>query len=376
MIYKAKIGIDARFVTQRPLRGIGNYSLCLINRLIALEPNIQFVLYIQKPDYNNNLPNGSNVKIKRLRLPTYLLWENVALPICAYLDRIDILHCLGNTAPFFTPPRMKVVLTLHDVMFLLGKSEFQPPRTIKQKLGRIYRSIFSVRAARKSNSIITISKYSRSDILRMIPSLTSDSIEVIYIALPDKSPTVSSIESYGEYYLALGAADPRKNTSGVIDSFLLMLEDRSFKANLVVCGYVPFANDPIRIRLVQANALGRVYFLPYVADDELSELYRKAISFLYVSFYEGFGLPLLESFSFGCPVIASATTCIPEIAGSAVLYVDPHEPSSIAAAMKKLYSSRSMRAELISRGYTRLSKFSWNNTAINTLNVYRKLINE
>jgi hypothetical protein len=127
---KFRVGIDARFITHQPRRGIGNYSLNLVNELVRLDSTIDFVLYIAEPDDERILSNLPNVQIRQLWPSSYPLWENIALPIAAKQDKLNLLHCLGNTAPFFLPSSVQLILSVMDVMFL-QTGEFVPRPTTR-----------------------------------------------------------------------------------------------------------------------------------------------------------------------------------------------------------------------------------------------------
>lgn len=374
-----RIGIDARFVTRRPLRGIGNYSLHLVREIVALAPHHTFILYISAEDEDGLLPKAANVTVRRLRVPAYPLWEQWALPHAAAADKVDILHCLGNTAPLRLHASIKMVLSLHDVMFLQSGTHVPPPTNSYQALGRLYRRAVAPSCARRADAVITVSEYSRKDILTLIGGMDPDRVHVTHQSCDpafkrgmDGAREVESTSRPRPYMFALGADDPRKNTLRLVRAYLSLLARGGLEEDLLISGYANWKNSEAHRLVVDAGATQRVSFLSYVPLDELVELYRNARLFVYPSMYEGFGIPLLEAFAAGCPVIASNVTSIPEVACDAALYVDPTSQYEIEHALLRLLQDDDLRNSLIAKGRVRAEQFAWCETAKKTLAIYEE----
>jgi glycosyltransferase involved in cell wall biosynthesis len=377
-----RVGIDARFITRQPRRGIGNYSLNLVAELVKLKPDTEFFLYISAADAEGLLPSAANVTVRRLQMPAYPFWEQVALPYAAVRDRLDILHCLGNTAPVVIPGSVRLVLSLMDVMFLQTGDFVPKPTNQYQALGRIYRRTFAPRCARAADQIITISEFSRRDILHFIPGLDPLRVHVTHLSCDavfgassnhptqDRLPDASS----QPYIFALGANDPRKNTLRLVNAYLALLRKNRLEHNLVISGYSGWERSESYQVVRDAGATDRVRFLSYIGIDELAALYRNAAFFVYPSLYEGFGIPLLEAFSSGCPVLASNLTSIPEVGGDAAIYFNPLSEEEISQAMYKLIHDRELDQSLVQRGYARALEFSWAETARQTVSVYDRCL--
>lgn len=381
-----KIGIDARFITRQPRRGIGNYSLNLVNELVRLDPAAEFVLYIAESDIEKILPTLPNVKIRQLRPSLYPLWENVALPLAVMRDRIDVLHCLGNTAPFFLPSSVRLILSIMDVMFLQSGKFVPAPTTRYQKWGRLYRAFSVPFVARSAKQIITITEFSRQDILHLIAGVDANQIRVthlscdpIFLNAPNnaKNP-VSCIGKviHSPYIFCLGAEDLRKNTLRLVHAYLSLLKQNAISENLVISGYANWERSESYRVVKEAGAENRVSFLGFVTINELALLYRKAVVFAYPSLYEGFGIPILEAFSSGCPVIASNVTSVPEVGGDAVLYFNPLNEDEMANTLLRVLNDSALRGTLKKLGYARAKQFSWTETARKTLAVYRACMDE
>lgn len=380
-----KIGIDAHFVTRLPRRGIGTYSLNLIREMVAARPDIEYYLYIRHPDLEAILPRAPNVRVRQLAAPLDPLWEQVALPCAARRDRVDILHSLGNTGPLFVPSHIRHVLSLMDVMFLQS-GEFVPkPVTVYQRIGRWYRALVSPRCSRNAAAVITISEFSKRDINQFIPGLDTGRLTVTHLACDpsftdvglaatarSQSPQSSGMET--PFILCLGADDPRKNTLRMVLAYLKLVRENCVAETLVIAGYKNWESSLAYKEVLQAGATDKVKFLPFVPMPELVSLYRRATLFAYPSLYEGFGIPILEAFNTGCPVVASGTTSIPEVGGDAALYIDPESVEELAAAMLRLISDPALRELMSGLGRARASQFGWDRVANQTIDVYRRCL--
>jgi glycosyltransferase involved in cell wall biosynthesis len=377
-----RIGIDARFAVH-DRRGIGQYVLSLVTNLALLDEVNQYILYIDGADAERVLPNKSNMLVKILQPSNYFLWEQVVLPIRVLRDNIDVLHCTGNTAPVFLCNKTKLVITVHDIMYLKKYSEVPKSPVLHQRLGRWYRKMIVPRAMRNAAKVITVSNYSLSDIKKSIPALKEHMIAVTYNATqeifgrPDVIDVDGTRKKYNickEYILTVGGTDPRKNLEFTIVNYLKMKTAGKIKENLVVVGVHNWKQSQC-YRLVQAaNCAGDVVFMDFVADKELAALYKGAKAVLYLSLYEGFGIPPLEAMTSGVPVITSHTTSIPEIVGNAALMIDPTDEKAFEAALTGLLNDENMRKDLIRRGLEQAKRFSWKKTAGETLEIYESLL--
>lgn len=374
-----RVGINAHFVTRMPRRGIGTYSLNLIRAMVALRPDIEFYLYIRHSDRQAVLPTGPNVFVRQLNVPLDPLWEQVALPLAAYRDGVNLLHSLGNTGPIFTIGNIHQVLTIHDVMFLQTGVFVPKPVTVYQKIGRWYRALITPRCARKACEIITVSNFSKCDILSLIPEVDPKHVVVTYEGCdpvfsdqtyvgPDK------LDFLKPFIFCLGADDPRKNTLRIVISYLKLLREHGVAENLVIAGYKNWEDSLAYKKVIEAGAIDKVKFLSFVSMPELVSLYRHAKLFVYPSLYEGFGIPILEAFNAGCPVVASCTTSIPEVGGNAALYIDPESVDELSAAMLKLICDPALRESMSSLGRARAVQFGWDRVANQTIDVYRRCL--
>jgi glycosyltransferase involved in cell wall biosynthesis len=371
-----RIGIDVRFAVHER-RGIANYGLNLVQNLADMDERNQYILYVDR-DECEILPKRRNVVTRVLKPSNYALWEQIVLPLQAVRDGIDILHCTGNTAPVFLDRRIRLITTIHDVMFLKNGEVLPKSVSLYQRAGRWYRRTVVPMTARRLSAVITVSEFSKRDVLKSLPELNGTRVKVtreapgeIYRAVDRTAAARRIREKYAfdaDYILTLGAVDPRKNTDRVIRAFADLKRTDRIPQKLVVVGLksLPQGADGQDLK-------GQVITTGYVCDEELVDLYNGASIFLYPSLYEGFGIPPLEAMACGTPVITSNVTSIPEIAGDAAVLIDPRNDEQLRHAIRSLLGNAALRAELSRRGLERAKGFSWRKMAEETLELYESV---
>ncbi|MFA5833155.1 MAG: glycosyltransferase family 1 protein [Bacteroidota bacterium] len=225
---------------------------------------------------------------------------------------------------------------------------------------------------KNAEHIIAISEQTKNDIISQY-SVSSDKITTIYLASSFSKVTLQSPQSPTipkNYLLFVGNRDIYKNFSFFIEAIADILRAKS-DLYLICAG--PEFIDTEKILFSQLKIENKVLqYFP--SDNELIMLYQHAIALVYPSKYEGFGLPLLEAFACGCPVITSNASSLPEVGGDAVLYFDPENASEIQAQIKQLSTNEQLRNQQVDRGYDRLKMFSWDKTVEQTKSVYRKVL--
>lgn len=374
-----RVGFDARLLIYR--RGMGNYVFNLIRELAQVRGGIEIIAYIDDPSGATVLPSCPAVHYRLLRPALYPLWEQVMLPLAASRDAIDVLHCPANTGPIMLGSSVSLVLTIHDAMYLLPSTLLPRAASSYQQAGRIYRRVIVPRAAQRAERILTDSEQSRRDILRYLKPASP--VTVVPLApspefkrIPDDVAMLRIRTSFGirpPFVLALGAADPRKNTRRVVEAFALAKQQHKLSHRLVVVG---LSASLVRTYGSYANKLGiesEVDFLGFVDEEDLVALYNQAEALIYPSLYEGFGLPVLEALACGTPVLTSGDGAIAEVAGGAALLVDPQDSRSIAEGLTRLICDDALRERLRRAGAARVDQFSWARAAEATRDVYRSL---
>ncbi len=368
-----RIAIDAHSVGAK-LGGNETYAINLIEALAEIDQSNQYTLYVTKQSaierFSNRWPNFA----VRLTLPhTPLVRIPLTLSRELRKNPVDLLH-VQYTAPPFAP--CPVVATIHDLAFE------HLPETFNRRSWMQLRLTVR-RTARRAARIITVSEYSRQDIIKTYgikPDLISVTPEA---ASPDFKPVGNESElqkirqRYGldrDYILSLCSIQPRKNLVRLIEAYSLLRHSHpeGKLPQLVLAGKRAWLDNET-MRAAQRDELSAdIRFTGYVADEDLNALYSAATCFVYPSYFEGFGLPILEAMKCGTPVIAGDRTSIPEVAGEAALLFDPFDVNSLVEALKRVLDDTQYRATLSERGLKRASEFSWQTTAQLTLAAYQK----
>jgi glycosyltransferase involved in cell wall biosynthesis len=276
-----------------------------------------------------------------------LAWYLGVLPLLARRDRVDVLHCPTYRAPVRSS--VPLVVTVHDLAVLRHPETFN-------RWSRSYSRALLPRVVRAARRLIAVSDFTRRELLQLL-DVPEEKVRVIPNAVG--APFVTQGEAAGgDYVLAVGTLEPRKNLDRLVDGFR--------RAGLNGC------------RLLVAGMRGwggvdvngdNVQWLGSVPDEELARLYRGARCVAYVSLYEGFGLPVLEAMACGAPVVAGRNAAAEEVAGGAAVLVDPLDPEAIAAGLAEAIDRRE---ELRARGLERAQAFDWQRVARATVEVYRE----
>ncbi|MDP8259083.1 MAG: glycosyltransferase family 1 protein [Candidatus Aadella gelida] len=353
-----RIGIDAQSAAGKST-GIGFYTRNLIN-YIEKTGEASFERFVSGKDDLNT--------IERIK------WENSGLLRSARKDKIDLLHVPGFAGPMFKRG-IKTVTTVHDLIGMIYPENLG-------RVSRFYWQKWLPTCVKNSDIIIADSENTKNDIIRLL-GVPEEKICVILLAVDDKfrpleTATLDIVrKKYGlsdKFMLNVGTIEPRKNISGLVEAFTSYIKDYSGEMDLVLVGKKDWGYRQVKRRVEELGVADRVVFTDYVDDDDLPALYNLAKLFVYPSFYEGFGLPVLEALSSGCPVIASNVSSIPEIVGEAGILLAPDDTEGLTNSFKKFDENRSMQLELSDMGIERSKKFSWQRTAEETLDVYRKIL--
>jgi glycosyltransferase involved in cell wall biosynthesis len=366
-----RIGIDSRSVIGKKA-GFGQYTDNLLSQLSKIDKENHYTLFFSK-NSEIKYPSFDNKVIRLFRFPE--LWEQLRLPIEAAAEKIDLLHCPTNPGPIFAP--CKRVFTLHDVNYM------RYPEFSYDKKTQWYWSLFSRAAAKAADLIITISSFSKKEIIELF-NVPEEKVEVIYLAAGDnfrqiklgkESEKIDSLRKKyclpGEFILFVGTVSPRKNLVTLLRA-IAKLKKKGIKEKLVIVGDSGWKTKELSIIINELNLNKEIIFAGYVSEEELLLFYNLASVFVFPSIYEGFGLPVLEAMKSGCPVVASNNSCLPEIAGKAGLLVDPLDSTAFAEAIEKVLTDSLLRKRMILLGKKRASEFSWKKTAEQTIKAYKR----
>ncbi len=357
--------------------GIGTYVRNLVPALTRRDPSLEVTLFHARfpsapPDepWTSGFPVEELPRGSRSMYPRWNLTGRPPLP--ARLAGCDLVHAPSSVA---VPPvgrGQKLVVTVHDLAFLTVPSHF--PRQWRQ----VYRT--GLRAAvRRADAIVTPSRYTAEDLLsrtRVDPSRVHVIPEAA--ALPelsgeaDPDRVLARLKVPSPYALFVGTLEPRKNLVRLVRAYR-RVATTGLPHALVLAGPLGWHGQMLLRELALAGP-GDIVLTGALDPQELDALYRRADVFVYPAVYEGFGLPVLEAMARGIPTVCSNTTSLPEVAGDAAVGVDPGSIREIAAAMESVLGDPALSDRLALRGRARAERFSWDETARLTLQVYEKAL--
>ncbi len=375
-----RIGIDCRTILNPhsgERAGVGHYVDGLVSALIDQYPDVQFSLYFDYRTRDVLTYERPNVRLKHLpfsQYGKYLSFGYSHMLITAYLlkEGLDVLHVPAGSIPLTYPKR--VVYTVHDLAI------FRHPEWFPSSF--ISRSVLVPQTLRKADGLIAVSQSTAKD-LRQLFNITHQKISVIHHGfdvqkIPLKRRVNETIEKYKlpkRYVLFVGTIEPRKNVEGLMRAFMALQEKNPALGDvaLVIAGQEGYHSEHVMQTFMALKAKRAIRYIGYVTHNEKVELLRHAAAFVFPSFYEGFGLPILEAMALGVPVIASKTTSMPEIAERAALYIDPTSATDITRGLREVLTKPDVAKRLHEAGPKQAAKFSWQRCADETMAVYRKV---
>lgn len=374
-----RIGLDAREAFRWQPRGIGLYVRHLMREFAALCPEVEFLLYHQRPLEPDMLTIPANMRAVRSDLPggRLHLWERTQMPWRMRRDRVDVYHGTYNTLPprWRLWPGPPMVVTLHDVIVTWHDDDLDDPFV------RYARAV-TPRVVRDAAAILTVSEWSKADIVQRFgadPEKIHVSLNGIHPDFLAGAPAGAGAEARARhaegrpYLFAIGAPLERKNTGRLLEAWARLLAARPDLPHLLLVSGLGDQADRFRQRAADAGCVERVRFLPYLDRGELIAVYAGAELTIYPSLMEGWGIPVVESLALGVPVVTSSTTAMPEAGGEHARYFDPRDPDSMAhaigAALDDLPHFATMRDAAVARART----FTWRRTAEGILDVYRQV---
>lgn len=367
-----RIGIDARDAYAPTPRGVGKALDDAMRELLASDRGARFHLYRDAgrgPDRYSGKP-WVREAVLRMRGHRLSLWERVALPTRAAYDRLDLFHA-PFPLPFVWLP-VPLVVTIHDLIpMILGDG--WPEASVEA-----YRRL-CVRNAAMARLVVTVSETTKRDLIRCL-GLPEAKIRVVYWAPRDEyyrtvPQEVERVrDAYGlpsAYFLVMGGASPRKNLPRILEAYAALPYETRRGCPLLIGGVPDSVRHDLESLARSRDAATSVQVRDYLPERDLPPLLAGARALLYLSLYEGFGLPVLEAMAAGTAVLASDRSAIPEVAGEAADYVNPEAPAAITAALRRLAEDERHRLDLVARGRDHARRFTWDRTAAGLVAVYR-----
>ncbi|WP_443945514.1 glycosyltransferase family 4 protein [Pedobacter sp. AW1-32] len=362
-----RIGFDATLLRNGFFTGIEKYVINFLKTINEKEIDFEFYVFIQDgfPDFLKKELN--NLNLIHLHSANRIILDQILIPLHSKKLNLDLIHF-----PAFAPGllyRGKAIVTVHDATF------WKYPQTISKGGKYYYRPILNHSVSR-INHFITVSESSKDDLIEHL-GLSAEQITVVYEALDgdfdrlrSKQNNENSKYSTDKYILSVGTIEPRKNIQTLIKAFCILKQHYNINYKLILTGRNGW-KDKLEI---PADTLDNIIFTGYVSDVELLGLYKNASLYVFPSLYEGFGFPLLEAMSVGTPIVASLTSSLPEIGGSACIYVnDPLSADEYAKNIFEVLNDTTKQEIMIKSGYQRVEEFSWNKCVEKTLDIYKSV---
>lgn len=376
----ATVMLDARS-THGSTSGIGRYVQQLIRCVLEIDPTIRFRLIVHPSDLDAF--DHPRIETRGFRADPNSLVDTLGLRWALDFSDVDLFHAPANLLPAGDIP-VPTLLTVHDIMWMKGPGYWTDIWWREWITGTYYRTVLP-RSIEKADRVATVSETIRDEIVDRFPSkegqidVTPNGVDPFFEQIDERvarEELGGIIDPGTRFVLTVGRGSPYKNHPGAVDAFLQAYGDDP-DVHLVLVRTKVRAREPRLQRLLATpRARDRIHVLHRISGDELLALYNAAETFLFPSFYEGFGLPIVEAMACGTPVVTSSIGAPSEVAGSAALTADPYHPADIAAALESLdpqTGDSELRRDLIEAGHQRATSFSWRRCARRTLAAYRRI---
>lgn len=368
------LGIEASHAAKKERTGVEEYCFQIIEHLKGIIPsNVKVVLYSQYQLTEKLKILPSNWKQCVLSWPLKKLWTQIRLSSYFLYSKPDVFFAPGQLIPFFCPK--KTVVTVHDSAFMVFKDAYNFG-------SRKYLAYMNKRIIHNTDTIITPSEFSKAELTRLY-NVNPQKIfvtplgynEKVYgTKIDSKLENQKILEKFSitkPFILSIGRLENKKNTQGIIDAFNEVRKKHDIQ--LVLIGKPGVGYDAIKKYILLSPFQADIKQIGFVETKDIPFLLHNCLLFLFPSFYEGFGIPLLEAMACGAPVITSKIKALEEVGGSAVRYADPFRIDSIIKEILFLLENAEQRNYLHEQGLNRVKNFSWQKTAEKTYEVLKKL---
>ncbi len=299
-----------------------------------------------------------------------VLWEQLTQPRVLHRIEADLVHGPVFIGPLIAP--CPIVTTIHDLSFIRFPRLFRPAN-------RLYLTIMTRLSAHRARRLIAVSEHAASESVGLL-GVPRDKVTVVYhgVDAAFRPLPAAEVRAFRErqglperFLLFVGTLEPRKNLHRLIKAFARIYNGRD---KLALVGGKGWLYDDLFADVEELGLSEAVLFPGYVPKEELPLWYNATTAFVYPSLYEGFGMPVTEAQACGTPVLTSNTSSLPEAAGEAALFIDPHDTESIAAGLKQLLDDDNLREQLREHGLRHARTFNWTRTARETIEVYHQAV--
>jgi glycosyltransferase involved in cell wall biosynthesis len=366
------VGLNLVFLVPGATGGMEIVARELAGALVRAAPGLRFTAFVSREAAGEDLGVGREVvPVRATSRAQWVRGEQLLLPRMARAAGCDVVHSLASTAP--ARGRFARVVTIHDLNYLVVPEAHFGMRALGMR-------VLVPLAARTADRVIAVSEHTRRDLVERL-GLDPGKVDVVPDGLgrPPAGPATPAAELRARLglgdrpiVLSLSAKRPHKNLGGLIAALASIPAERRPVA--VLPGYPTPYERELRARAVAAGVADDVRWLDWVADRDVEGLFALAGAFVFPSFYEGFGLPVLEAMARGVPVACSDRASLPEVADGAALLFDPDFPDQIAAAIERLLGDPAEADRLRAAGRARAARFTWARAADLTLASYERAL--
>lgn len=379
-----RIGFDAKRIFYN-FRGLGNYSRTLVESLYKFHPEHQYILFspplkdIRGKEWSKKYPKLEIITPKKILSAAFpTMWRSLLLSNTLKESELDIYHGLSHELPpNISKLSCKKIVTIHDLIFMRYPEFF--PWIDRQVYLRKFRYACEV-----ADVVIAICEQTKKDIIKYFGTPESK-IRVVYQSCaahfytgPSKEQ-VQKIKDENEiktdYILFVGALEERKNALTLAKAYCRIAKNTKHDLVLVGNGKKEY-QEQIRRVFIEHGLSNRLHILNDISFEQLPLIYAGASIFCYPSFFEGFGIPIIEALFSGVPVITSKGSCFPEAGGPDTIYIDPNNLEELLAAIENLLTDKELRQTMARNGRLFVEKFHWKNTALELTNLYQDVISQ
>lgn len=360
------IAVNTRLLLQGKLEGIGWFTRETLSRITQNHPEHRFIFIFDRP-FAEEFIFSDNITPVVVSPPTrhpflWYIWFELQIPRILKKYKADLFFSPDGYLSLGT--RIRQLAAIHDINFA------HRPKDLPWLKAKYYNHFFP-RFARKAKRIVTVSYFSKEDLLRTY-KIDEGKVDVVYNGVNTMYTPTTEAEKMAarlkysggaDYFLFIGSLHPRKNICGLLRAFDAFRTTIDSDTKLLIVGESMFKTSDIELAYEGMRYKDDVVFTGRLSNEELHQVLGASLALTFVPFFEGFGIPVIEAMNAGVPVICSNTTSLPEVGGHAVLYVDPFSMSQIKDAMVRLYTEKELRDSLIEKGFIQKEKFSWDKTA-------------
>lgn len=370
-----KIALNLLYLIPGVVGGTETYARSLITALARLDEDHEYTVYVNRESADLDITPSDN--FRRVVCPVVAMqrayrygWEQFFLPVQLHRLNPDLVHSLGYVGPIASGGPQ--VVSVHDVNYL-GHSGRRTP------IGRRAFQFFVEKTVQRASHVITISHFSRGEIMRHL-GVPPEKVSVVYCAAKESAPPGSGGPAglsdvirgvTRPFMFAFSSLSAHKNIARLIAAFARISSE--VPHSLVLIGHMPEKSAEIRAALQRAGD-HRIRFTGFIPDDDVDALMKQASLFVFPSLYEGFGLPILDAQEAGIPIACSDVAALPEVAGEGAILFDPLSVDDMADKLKRALLDADLRESLAQKGKENARNFSWDKAARETMDIYRKVV--